>query len=242
VAAASCRWCPEAGSLCHIFKHTSIGTRAESELSRQLSIEKVQAKKLPAEQGSLPEKIDLGQFIKEKMAGFTPIFESRHLNVVFQNSARPIIYLPENIMETVFTTLIKNAVENTPDEGRIDVFVSMNNTQAELTVHDFGVGIADEYRRRIFEGFYPTQDIDAYATKIPFSFNAGGKGTDLLRVKIFSERYHFKIDLRSARCRNLPNTGDACLGKISLCTHCRLPEDCYASGLSKFQVTFPTYD
>ena len=186
-----------------------------------------------------PEKIDLGKFIIKKMAGFTPIFESRHLNVVFQNSVSPVIYLPANILETVFTALIKNAVENTPDEGRIDVFVRMNHTKAELSVHDFGVGIAAEYRRRIFEGFYPTQDINAYATKIPFSFNAGGKGTDLLRVKIFSERHHFQIDMSSSRCRNLPNAGDPCPGKISRCDHCNKPEDCYASGFSKFQVTFP---
>ena len=39
----------------------------------------------------------------------------------------------------------------------------------------------------------------AYSSKRAFDFNAGGKGADLLRMKIFAERYGFKIkmDLRS---------------------------------------------
>jgi signal transduction histidine kinase len=185
------------------------------------------------------EKIHLEPFIRGKMDALRSVFESRDLNVVFHGNADPVVYIPEAILNTVVTALIKNAVENTPDQGRIDVLLRLNRREAELTVHDFGVGIAKEHRRRIFEGFYPTQDVHSYATKTPFKFNAGGKGSDLLRLKIFSERYHFKINLMSARCRNLPHAGDSCPGKISRCSHCSRPEDCHASGFSIFQVSFP---
>ena len=187
----------------------------------------------------IPEKIHLGQFVREKLEGLQAVFESRQLNVLFKNRSDAVIYIPAGILDMVFTTLIKNAVENTPDEGKIDVWVRSHANEAELVVHDLGVGIFAEYQRRIFEGFYPTQEVGAYATKKPFSFNAGGKGSELLRTKIFSERYHFKIDMTSSRCRNLPNAGDQCPGRISLCARCRRPEDCHVSGFSNFQVTFP---
>jgi signal transduction histidine kinase len=187
----------------------------------------------------IPEKIHLGQFIHDKLDELQTIFEGRQMNVLFKNQSDAVIYIPAGILDMVFTTLIKNAVENTPDEGRIDVWVRSNSNEAELAVHDLGVGIFEAYRRRIFEGFYPTQEIGAYATKKPFNFNAGGKGSELLRTKIFSERYHFKIDMTSSRCRNLPNAGDQCPGRISLCEHCQRPEDCHATGFSIFKLTFP---
>ncbi|MCK5165269.1 MAG: histidine kinase, partial [Desulfobacula sp.] len=69
----------------------------------------------------------------------------------------------------------------------------------------------------IFEGFFSTQETMNYSSKRPFDFNAGGKGADLLRMKIFSERYNFKISMTSKRCRNIPANKDTCPGSIQDC-------------------------
>ena len=69
-----------------------------------------------------------------------------------------------------------------------------------LEVKDYGVGITEENRKLIFESNVTTYETMDYATKKPYDFNAGGKGFDLLRMKIFSERYHFKIGMDSRRC------------------------------------------
>jgi signal transduction histidine kinase len=185
------------------------------------------------------QTIALSRFIQKKMGGWQPVFEQRRLNVEYNKKADPVIYIPEKILDTVLTALMKNAVENTPDQGKIAVSSALKNGDAEMTVQDFGVGIRPEHREYIFEGFYPTQEIDAYKTKEPFSFNAGGKGVDLLRLKIFSERYHFRLDMASSRCRALANASDQCPGDISRCEHCRRPEDCCASGFTTFRVLFP---
>ena len=107
-------------------------------------------------------------------------------------------------------------------------------------VQDYGVGIEAEHQARIFEGFLSTQDAMAYSTKKPFAFNAGGKGADLLRMKMFSDRHGFTLEMTSRRCTFLvSNPEDACPGNISDCQYCRSPEDCIKSGFTIFSVFFP---
>jgi signal transduction histidine kinase len=135
---------------------------------------------------------------------------------------------------------MKNAVENTPDEGMLEVIVREAGSGSEFVVRDYGVGIVEENQRRIFEGFFTTQNTMDYSSKRPFDFNAGGKGADLLRMKIFSERYHFKIKMESKRCGFLAGEQENCPGRISACRHCVDLEDCHRSGGTTFTVYFPS--
>ena len=135
--------------------------------------------------------------------------------------------------------LIKNAIENTPDEGKVEVVVRRKDAGAQLVVRDYGVGITEDNQRQIFDGFFSTQDTMDYSTKMPFDFNAGGKGADLLRMKIFSERYHFNIEMTSARCQFIPQADDICPGRIGACEFCTKTEDCYHSGGTTFSINFP---
>ena len=77
-----------------------------------------------------------------------------------------------------------------------------------------------------------------YGSKNRYDFNAGGKGFDLLRMKIFSERYQFKIRMTSNRCRHIPSDSDLCPGNIETCSHCTTNEDCYTSGGTTVVVQF----
>jgi hypothetical protein len=147
--------------------------------------------------------------------------------------------MPLDPLEKVVQGLIKNAIENTPDEGKIEVRVQKGGEGTELVVRDYGVGIREENQGAIFEGFFSTQETMDYSSKSPFDFNAGGKGADLLRIKIFSERYHFGIEMASSRCRFIPKGSDICPGRIAKCTFCEKPEDCHASGGSVFTLFFP---
>jgi hypothetical protein len=142
------------------------------------------------------------------------------------------------VLEKVIDGLVKNAVENTPDGGKIEVIVRKKGQGVLLVIHDYGVGITEEHKRRIFEAFFTTQDTMAYSSKKPFDFNAGGKGADLLRLKIFSERYNFKMEMDSSRCGHIPQASDICPGRISECTYCTQPQDCYRSGGTTFSLYF----
>jgi hypothetical protein len=106
-------------------------------------------------------------------------------------------------------------------------------------VRDYGVGITPENQRHIYEGFFTTRDTMDYSSKRPYDFNAGGRGSDLLRMKIFSERYHFRMDMTSSRCAYLPSDRDQCPGRISACRLCSQEGSCHRYGGTTFMVFFP---
>lgn len=148
------------------------------------------------------------------------------------------VYIPPEILDIITSGIIKNAVEYTPDAGKIDIILRKGNDSSELIIKDTGIGFTKEKLHLIFENYFsPPESID-YATKKPFDFNAGGKGFDLLRIKIFSEKYHFKLSIDSTRCHVIPKDDDICPGDIALCRACKTPEDCYNSGGTSIHIKF----
>ncbi|MEA2039791.1 MAG: PAS domain S-box protein [Thermodesulfobacteriota bacterium] len=186
-----------------------------------------------------PKQIFLDGFVKQRLGHLKPVFSQRHVEVITRLEPAPPIYMPEEPLQKVVDGLVRNAIENTPDEGKIEVIVGKKAKGAELLVRDYGVGITQDAQKRIFEGFFATQDTLNYSSKSPFDFNAGGKGADLLRMKIFSERHNFEIHMASSRCRFIPTDSDICPGRISKCTFCSKKEDCHNSGGTTFSLYFP---
>ena len=185
-----------------------------------------------------PKRIVLNEYVRERIAELKPLFSHRQVDLISHLETVPPIYMPLDPLQKIIDGLVKNAIENTPDEGKIEIIVREKEAGTELVVHDYGVGIIDDAQRRIFEGFFVTQDTMAYSSKRAFDFNAGGKGADLLRMKIFSERYNFKIEMESSRCGFIPKETDLCPGKISDCAFCTKEEDCHRSGESIFSILF----
>jgi signal transduction histidine kinase len=193
-------------------------------------------------QESVARDIHLHEFIPKLIEEIRPQFLHRQVQLQVELEKSPPIRMPPDSIEKTLKGLIKNAYENKPDEGRITVGLKNISGTVELTVQDDGIGIVSDYQKRIFEGFFPTQETIAYSSKSPFNFNAGGKGLDLLRTKIFSERFGFDVDLVSERCRFIPLASDVCPGRISLCVFCSQPEHCFQSGGSTFTLVFPAAD
>ena len=187
----------------------------------------------------IAEKIELDAFVRNRLEYLKPLFAHREIEVITRLTAAPSVFMPPEALQKIMDGLLKNAVENTPDEGRVEIIVTQKGEGTLLEVRDFGVGITPENQVRIFEGFFTTRETMDYASKNPYDFNAGGKGADLLRMKIFSERYHFDIRLKSSRCSELPQDSDVCPGKISACPKCKSGAGCHQSAATTFALYFP---
>ncbi len=192
----------------------------------------------PSETGN--ENVDLNTFLPEFIDGLKKKYLKRDIDVELILSEKiPLISIPCDILAKILEGLIKNGIENTPDGGRIVVKIETENDGILLKVHDFGVGIKDEDKVSIFGGFFTTQETLLYSTKNPYAFNAGGKGADLLRMKIFSERYGFNISLESQRCKFLIENKDySCPGDIEKCIYCKSQQECEQAGFTIFSVLF----
>jgi signal transduction histidine kinase len=148
--------------------------------------------------------------------------------------------LPREVARKILEGLVRNAVENTPDGGEVLVEVATGpGGKTVLTVEDKGVGLTAESQSLLFKGPFIARETLLYSSRRPYDFNAGGKGLDLLRMKVFSERYGFHIELRSRRCLHIPSEEDVCPGDVRECVPLRTSGESSCLGGTKVTVEFP---
>jgi len=185
-----------------------------------------------------PEKISLHAFTEAILESVKR--RASHRDIQFQMDGEKNLHLliDPKILEEVLVGLLKNAVENTPDEGLIRVIMEQKAQWIQLKVQDFGIGISKENHSHLVDGLFHTLDTELYTSKRPYDFGAGGKGLDLLRIKTYAQRFGFDISAASQRCNRVPTERDLCPGRISSCSYCKTREDCLNSGGSTFCLTF----
>jgi PAS domain S-box-containing protein len=179
---------------------------------------------------AVAEDIFLHEFIEKKIQALRVRFEHRRCMVEVRTEPVPAVSIPGDVLSKIVEGLVRNAVGNTPDGGKIVVSVKNGEKGPEMEIKDFGVGITEENQRLIFESNFSTRETMQYSSRQPYDFYAGGKGFDLLRMKIFSEKYGFTIRMSSSRCRFIPKDEDICPGDIINCGFCKSDEDCFNSG------------
>lgn len=70
----------------------------------------------------------------------------------------PPVEMVRDQMVQVFLNLILNALDATPEGGRIEISTSLQGGWLQVQVRDTGGGIAPEHRPRIFQSYFTTKD------------------------------------------------------------------------------------
>jgi len=185
-------------------------------------------------------EITLDQMVRQYLEEIKSRFAHRRVRLETRLEPVAPVWSPLEVMQKIVEGLVKNAIENTPDRGLVVVVVRNGEKGPVFEVEDRGVGITEEKQHLIFNHYFAAGEPLTYATRAPYDFNAGGKGFDLLRMTIFSERYGFDTRMISRRCRYIPSDADLCPGDIERCEHCRSRADCEASGGTRMQIRFKT--
>jgi len=184
--------------------------------------------------------VDLGDFIRSRLEEIETLVRHRHIGIVRNFEAAPAVRIPSTPLRILVDELIRAAISNTPDEGKVEVELHPKGQGVELVVRDYGVGLSEENQRRLRQGFFPIPESRDHASGEGFDFDADGRGIGLLRIKLFSERYGFKIGISSSRCSFISEQGEACPGNIHGCRFCTKETDCHGSGGTIFRVHFPS--
>ena len=205
------------------------------------SIHAVLQQKIDAQFGPREIKsqmIPLAWFVSDWLTAHKQDFAHRRLDIVTRFESLSSVFIPVDVLEKIVGGLVRNAVEYTPDGGRIVIRTMEGAHGPELAVQDYGVGMTAEKQKLILENYFSPDDPLGYASKRPYEFNAGGKGLDLLRLTIFSERYDFQFRIASQRCRFIPTEENTCPGDIQACNDCRDESDCHAAGGTTITIAF----
>jgi two-component system, OmpR family, phosphate regulon sensor histidine kinase PhoR len=93
-------------------------------------------------------------------------------------------------LSEVLQNLLDNAVQYTPQHGRVEVTATVNGSSVAITVADSGIGIPEADLERIFERFYR---VDAARSR-----EAGGTGLGLSIARHIVEAHGGRIWVESA--------------------------------------------
>ena len=132
---------------------------------------------------------DVGRIIKETVSLMQASATEKGVALsFFLENLKQIQADPKRIQE-IFNNLITNAVNYSPDGGKVTVTARGLGEYMEIKVQDTGVGIAPEEIPKIFDKFY--------RVKHPKTRKIMGTGLGLAIVKGVVEAHHGTIDVES---------------------------------------------
>jgi two-component system, OmpR family, phosphate regulon sensor histidine kinase PhoR len=108
------------------------------------------------------ESVDLKKVITQILDSMRLIFEKRQARVTLNTKGENFSIAGEHAHITnVIYNLLDNALKYSPNQPVIDINLRETSDEVILSVKDEGLGIAGEYRKKIFEKFFrvPTGDI-----------------------------------------------------------------------------------
>jgi len=118
--------------------------------------------------------------------------KAQEQNIVLKLSVPPdlpAILADRRGMEEVFTNLVANAINYSPDGGEVRISANLRGQYLEVQVSDQGVGIEPEDIDRIFAKFY--------RAKHPKTRQVVGTGLGLAIVKAMVEAHRGKVEVES---------------------------------------------
>jgi PAS domain S-box-containing protein len=175
--------------------------------------------------------IDLYSFLQSSADKARYLSRGRRVDIRVEAEEEQLrVSMNPEILREVMEALLKNAIENTPDGGNVTLALKKRDNQIWVDVIDTGVGICKEDQPYIFDGLFHATETDLYSSKRAYEFGAGGKGLDLLKLKMYSKRFGFEVLVDSTRCPFLPTERDVCPGDVTVCPHLKAPEECAESG------------
>lgn len=132
-------------------------------------------------------------FFSELIGGLLPIVEhaAEKKNITFVSNVPNSIHVegdPDRLKQ-VLINLLNNAINYTPNGGKVSIDVLDFDDSIEIKITDTGIGIPEDYRKRIFERFYR---VDRARSR-----NTGGTGLGLAIVKHIVEAHKGSVHVES---------------------------------------------
>lgn len=123
-------------------------------ISDLLDVSKIEAGEIPLSLTTF----DLVKLVREVVELMQYAVTSHRIEVSCDVDIQ-LISADKQRIEQVIINLVSNAIKYSPNGDLVNVSVSNMETNAVVTVHDFGIGIREEQQERIFTRFYRVDDL-----------------------------------------------------------------------------------
>jgi len=137
------------------------------------------------------ESIELTEIVGQCVALVNTLAKKSHINITYPNVSESIYINADRIrIKQIIINLLANAIKYNKENGRVDLSYNISDEKIKLSIEDNGVGIADEFKARVFK---PFDRLSAYSTNIE------GTGIGLTLAKKMIELMGGKIGFTSTK-------------------------------------------
>ncbi len=109
-----------------------------------------------------PEPVDMEKLVEQVLSSMKLVFEKQgaHVHVEKEGQDFQLMGGPVHLTSVIYN-LLDNAMKYSPVDPKIYIKLKTEGNKVILTIKDHGIGIAPEYRKRVFEKFFrvPTGDV-----------------------------------------------------------------------------------
>jgi signal transduction histidine kinase len=138
---------------------------------------------------SAQQPVSLNELLFELAELFEPSAHAKAVTLACQGS-RPVSVLGDRIqLHRLFANLIQNAIQYTPEDGKINILISQANRYAVVRIDDTGIGIEPEQLTFVFNRFWRADRAR--------SRRQGGTGLGLAIAQAIAQRHGGKITVHS---------------------------------------------
>ena len=107
------------------------------------------------------ERVSLAQVVRLVVAEATPLAARKHMRFEVE-VAEPLLARGDAfLLQRAISNLVRNAIDFAPVHSTVEIGAYERGRQIELTVHDYGPGLAPFAQRRVFEKFFSTARPDS---------------------------------------------------------------------------------
>lgn len=137
-----------------------------------------------------PVSVDLINIIKAAIETVRLAAHAKSIEIITNFPSETVFVEGDaNRLQQIFWNLLSNAVKFTPSEGRVNIDLVLDNSQAKIQVTDTGKGINSHFLPYVFEYF---RQENSSSTR-----NTGGLGLGLAIVKYLVELHGGNIQVES---------------------------------------------
>jgi two-component system, OmpR family, phosphate regulon sensor histidine kinase PhoR len=174
-------------------KQIELLSRAQAKIQGLLDLinDLLDVAKMEAGRGQLEQvPLQLGEVLDEVVAILRAKADNQKVALKLETPADlPLILADRRAMEEIFTNLVSNAVNYSPDGGQVTISGVSHGDYLELRVQDTGIGIVPEEIPKIFDKFY--------RVKHPKTRQVIGTGLGLSLVKGLVEAHRGTVEVES---------------------------------------------
>jgi len=98
--------------------------------------------------------VDLHALLDDCVAAYAPVAQQRNVDLGIERSTAATVHGDPDALRVMLNNLLDNATKYTPDGGRVDVSLHVDDGHPVVTIADSGPGIPVDERARVFDRFY----------------------------------------------------------------------------------------